>query len=342
MTCSTPQNPQHGTGQAVYQTPCTLSKILRKPIDWLRYLIPDKNTDMLKKLIPIPVSFHIFIRSFALATFTLATLLAMAQKKKPLVVMVTGDHEYSGEATLPLLAKELEQHYGMQVKVLSAYPDHNAEENIPGLEALEQADLAIFYLRWRRLPEDQIKHIDNYLKSGKPIMGLRTTTHAFNYPKGHPLEKWNAFGEFALGAPPGWGGKAGHTHCGHNCSTDVSIIQDAAEHPILTGIEPNFHVRSWLYKVLPDYPAKGSTWLLMGKAVDSETPNFADNPVAWTWQNAAGARVFATTMGHPSDFAVESFQRMMVNAIHWSLGKPVPKKWYGKIDINVPYRTAGN
>ena len=127
----------------------------------------------------------------ALLALTLASVSALSQSnsKKPLVVFVTGDHEYSSEATMPLLAKELEQHYGMQVKVLKSYPDHNAEENIPGLEILKDADLAVFFLRWRRLPADQVKFIDDYLKSGKPVVGLRTTTHAFNYPKGHALEK---------------------------------------------------------------------------------------------------------------------------------------------------------
>ncbi len=269
------------------------------------------------------------------------TIFASAQpgSKKAKVVFVTGDHEYSSEATMPLLAKALEEQYGLQVTVLKSHPDHNAEENIPGLEALKDADLAVFYLRWRRLPADQVKYIDDYLKSGKPVIGLRTSTHAFNYPKGHPLEKWNAFGEFALGSPPGWGGKAGHTHCGHECTTDVSVIKDAAKHPILTGVDPSFHVSSWLYKVLPDYPAKGSTWLLMGKAVNPDKAGFEDNPVAWTWQTAAGGKVFATTLGHPADFSVEAFQRLLVNAIHWTLGKPVPKKWKGKIAIDVPYRT---
>ena len=279
---------------------------------------------------------------FAILGLTmLATVYASAQNKskKPKIVFVTGDHEYSSEATMPLIAKELEQHYGMEVKVLKSYPDYNAEENIPGLEALKDADLAVFFLRWRRLPAEQIKYIDDYLKSGKPVMGLRTTTHAFNYPKGHPLEKWNAFGEFALGSPPGWGGPAGHMHCGHECSTDVTVIKEAAKHPILTGVDPAFHVSSWLYKVLPDYPAKGSTWLLMGKAVNPDKAGFQDNPVAWTWQTAAGGKVFATTLGHPADFSMEPFQRMLINAVHWSLGRPVPEKWIGKININVPYRT---
>ena len=259
---------------------------------------------------------------------------------KPLVVFVTGDHEYGGEETLPLIAAELEKKYGFNTKVLKASPNQNAEKNIPGLEILAQADLAIFFLRWRQLPPDQLEFIDRYLKSGKPVMGFRTSTHAFNFPKGHESEKWNAFGEFALNAPPGWG-KAGHTHYGHKSTTDVSVIETAKNHPILKGINPNFHASSWLYRVLPDYPTKGSEWLLMGKSVNPDK-EATENPVAWTGTNSFGAKIFTTTLGHPEDFQVPDFQHLIINAIHWELGKKVPNKWKGKIDIKVPYRGIVN
>ena len=273
-----------------------------------------------------------------LAFYSCAQVSTRGSAKKPLIVFVTGDHEYSGEATLPIMAAALEKNYGFRTKVLKASPDHNAEENIPGLEALKDADLAVFFLRWRRLPADQVKFIEDYVKSGKPVMGFRTTTHAFNYPKGHALEKWNSFGELAFNAPPGWGGKSNHTHYGHNSSTDVSIIPAAAKDPLLTGVTDSFHARSWLYKVLPDYPAKGSTWLLMGHAVNPDKKDAIDNPVAWTGVNTYGGRFFMTTLGHPEDFDLEPFQRLVINAIHWAAGKPVPKKWGGKMEINVPYR----
>ena len=273
-----------------------------------------------------------------LILFTLLVAnVSFGQSKKPLVVFVTGDHEYSGEETLPLIAAELEKNYGFRTKVLKASPNQNSEKNIPDLSALEEADLAVFFLRWRQLPPDQLASIEKYLKTGKPVMGFRTTTHAFNFPKGHESEKWNAFGEFALNAPPGWAGKAAHTHYGHKSTTDVSIIEAAKNHPILTGVARNFHVNSWLYRVLPDYPTKGSEWLLMGKSVNPDKAAI-DNPVAWTGTNSYGAKIFVTTLGHPEDFQEESFQRLIINAIHWEIGKKVPKKWKGKIEINVPYR----
>ncbi len=261
-----------------------------------------------------------------------------SNKKSPLIVFVTGDHEYSSEATMPAIAHELEKNYGFRTIVLKAFPDYKSEENIPGLEALKDADLAVFFLRWRRLPADQVKLIEDYLKTGKPLVGFRTTTHAFKYPAGHPLEKWNAFGEIAFNTPPGWGGVANHTHYGHESSTDVKIIPEQSENPILAGVGADFHARSWLYQVLPSYPLKGSTALMMGHSVNPNTKNAYDNPVAWTGKNSYGATFFFTTLGHPEDFDQEPFQHLVINAIHWAAGKKIPSKWAGPMKINVPYR----
>ena len=256
------------------------------------------------------------------------------------IVFVTGDHEYSSERTMPLLAAALEKNFGFHTTVLYATGldgrrDESYEKNIPGLEALRTADLAVFFLRWRQLPEDQIEFIREYLDSGKPLIGFRTTSHAFNYPKGDPLAKWNAFGEFAFGTPPGWGA-GGHTHYGHDSSTDVSFATGAEGNPILLGVNKTFHVRSWLYRVLPDYPPKDAVWLLMGSAVNPDKPA-QPNPVAWTWRTKQGARSFYTSMGHPEDFQSETFQRLVVNAIFWALNRPPPQSWPGRLPIDVSY-----
>jgi type 1 glutamine amidotransferase len=75
----------------------------------------------------------------------------------------------------------------------------------------------------------------------------------------------------------------------------------------------------------------------MGQSVNPDKEAI-ENPVAWTGTNSYGARVFTTTLGHPDDFRQEAVQRLVINAVHWSLGKPVPKKWKGPLDIQVPYR----
>ena len=275
------------------------------------------------------------LRMLCLSVAALSLLGATLPNKTPHVVFVTGDHEYSGEETMPLLARELEKNYRLKTTVLKAYPDQNSETNIPGLEALVRADLAVFFLRWRQLPASQVAHIKAYLDTGKPVMGFRTSSHAFNYPKGHELEQWNAFGAEAFGTPPGWG-KEGHTHYGHESSTDVSVVPAAAEHPVLTGVTGPFHVRSWLYQVKPNWPPGDAVGLLQGKAVNPNKPA-QENPVAWTWKNRFGGRVFFTTLGHPEDFKVEAMQRLVINGIHWSLGLPIPNPWKGMFKLGAPY-----
>ncbi len=283
---------------------------------------------------------RIFSLLFCGLFFLLLNSTRVCGANPPHIVFVTGDHEYGSERTMPLLAKELEKKFGMKTTVLYAINDkgerdENFETNIPGLEALEKADLAVFFLRWRLLPKEQLALIQKYLDSGKPVVGFRTTSHSFHYPKGSESERWNAFGEFAFGTPPGWGA-SGHTHYGHNSSTDVSVITAAAKNPILTGVDKNFHVRSWLYHVLPKYPPSDATQLLMGKSVDPDKTAI-ENPVAWTYHTEKGGRAFYTSLGHPEDFQVEPFQRVVVNAIHWALGKNPPKKWPGLLDIKVTY-----
>ncbi len=254
------------------------------------------------------------------------------------IVFIAADQEYSSEQTLPALGEALRARYGHAVQTVTSKPDHRADTDIPGLEALDSADLAVLYLRWQQIPADQLKHIEDYLASGKPMVGLRTSTHAFNYAKGHPLEKWNRFGALALGAPPGWGN--GHTHYGHNSSTDVARIPAARRHPVLEGVPEKFHVRSWLYHVLPNYPPPDAVRLLEGTAVNPDNKAAIPNPVAWTWRNPAGGRIFTTTMGHPEDFSVEAFQRLLVNGVHWALGEDKPRKWGGELGIRVPYRSS--
>ena len=235
---------------------------------------------------------------------------------QPHVVFVTGDDEYRSEITMPMIARILEAKHGMRTSVAYARPTPQSKENIEGLEALKTADLAVFYTRFRKLPDDQLQLIMDYVNSGKPLVGLRTTTHAFLYPADHKQAQLNdSFGRDIFGQK--W-----LFHNGHVSSTDVSIIPEQVGHPILRGVEKEFHVRSWLYHVLP---LEGDcTPLLMGRAVNSERKEHEPNPVAWTKEHK-GARVFFTTLGHPDDFKLESVRRLLINGIYWTLKKEIPE-----------------
>ena len=119
------------------------------------------------------------------------------------VVLVSGDEEYRSEEALPQLGKILAQHHGFQCTVLFAIDkatgeiNPNERGNIPGLEALDGADLMILATRFRDLPDEQMKHLVDYIESGKPMIGMRTATHAFDIKSSKTYEKytWDRKGE---------------------------------------------------------------------------------------------------------------------------------------------------
>ncbi len=258
----------------------------------------------------------------AMAALLLSSAARAADVKQLHVVFVTGDCEYRSEVSMPMIAQLLEKHHGMKCTVLYSVDDRGKKKpkylkNIAGLEALKSADLAVFFIRFRQLPDDQLKLILDYVNSGKPIVGLRTSTHAFRYPDG-PNTKYNdGFGKEVFGQR--W-----ISHHGHDSSTKVYLTVDG--HPISRGLKNEFHARSWLYLVSPLHG--DCQPLLHGVAVKGEKPAKeifgTPHPVAWTkkagTKSGKDGRVFFTTLGHPKDFEEESMRRLLVNGIYWALG----------------------
>jgi hypothetical protein len=160
------------------------------------------------------------------------------------IVLVSGDDEYRSEQAMPQLARILSRHHGFKTTVLFALDPDGAvnpesKDNIPGLEALKTADLMILFTRFRDLPDDQMKYIVDYVEAGKPIVGIRTATHAFEVKPGKTYEKWSwkdktwdgGFGRQVLGET--W---VAH-HGKHKIqSTRARFVPGQEKHPIDFGI----------------------------------------------------------------------------------------------------------
>jgi uncharacterized protein len=261
-------------------------------------------------------------RMFCIAAAVLMTGSALAQER-PHVVLVAGDHEYRSEITLPLLAKLLESHHGFRTSLVmpvneQGQIDPKADRQLRGLEALETADLAIFYLRWRTLPDEQIRKIIDYAESGRPMIGLRTTTHAFRNQTGQ-YARWNdGFGQDIFGQR--W-----LTH--HGAQSSTAVFPVLVSHPILRGVK-SFEGRSWLYHVTPIHGSDVQA-LLLGRSIKSnqsaEGAHPHIQPVAWTktytGESGKPARVFFTTLGHPHEFADGNMRRLLLNAVFWALDR---------------------
>ena len=236
-------------------------------------------------------------------------------------MFLAGEAEYASQESLPPLAREFGQRHGWRVTTCLSDPlaDGSDSYEFTGMDGLDGVDVLVIYTRFRRLQRRQMDTLLRYVADGRPVIGLRTSTHSFDFPDGSEYARWNVdFGTALFGTP--W-----RYHHGHGANTDVSVIPEKKGHPILQGVESHFHVRSWLYHVLP-LPAS-CDFLLMGDAVDSEVKDPAQrmkNPVAWT-NTCNGGRVFYTSMGHPEDFSNASFRTLLMNGILWAAGKPSVK-----------------
>jgi type 1 glutamine amidotransferase len=250
------------------------------------------------------------------------------------VVLIAGDHEYRSEEVLPALGRILAREFGFKASVFFTLDDDGFIEpgssNIAGLEALETADLLIVGLRFQDFPEDEMQHIVNYLGRGGPIVGIRTSTHAFRLENSPFLKyTWDydgagyegGFGRQVLGET--W---VGHYGTNHEQSSRILANPEEAAHPILRGVR-DMHVQSGGYRA---DPMPGSVILGYGQVLnglDADAPRDIEKeqlPVAWTRTYPAGdgtpARVFTTTHGASEDFLNDGFRRMMVNASLWAAG----------------------
>lgn len=282
------------------------------------------------------------------------------------IVFISGDEEYRSEESLPQLAKILAKEHGFKCTVTFSIDPKTGEinpdmpSNNPGLEALDSADLMVILTRFRALPDDQMKHIDDFLKAGKPVIGLRTATHAFVKLKG-TYEKYNngyggkenpewkdGFGRLVLGEK--W---VNHWGAHKDWSTRAVFAPDAKGNPLLNGIQDG---EIWgstdVYEVHLPLPGDSKP-ILLGENLVRPSARSADDadygmkpqdpliaatekkakplmPIAWTksYQLPDGkpGKSFTTTMGASTDLQNEALRRLVVNAAYSLLGMTVPDK----------------
>jgi hypothetical protein len=266
------------------------------------------------------------------------------------VVFLAGDEEYRSEEGLPMLAKILSQRHGFKCTVLfSVDPDGTINpkngKSLSNPSALDTADAIVMLLRFRTWPAEDMARFEKLLKTGKPIIALRTSTHAFNgFPKGSPWETWNynndgGFGKRVLGET--WLAHWGR----HKAEATRGVIEASQRsNPLLRGITSIFGDTD----VYEAYPPADATILVRGvvlngmtadsppadyrkaRSTDKEEQGINDPamPVVWTrlYKNGSGTtnRILTTTMGAATDLENEGLRRLLVNAVYWGLGLDVP------------------
>ena len=258
------------------------------------------------------------------------------------IVIVTGDEEYRSEESGPMLGKILSQKHGFDVTVLfpwtDGYIDPNNQGGIKGWDALGKADLMIIGTRFRRPSDEDAKHMTAFLNAGKPVIGFRTATHAFNggqkFGDGDGAIGFGQWGRKILGEQ--W---VNH-HGGHKREGARGVIEEAnKDHAVLNGVtNDNVFAPSDVYGV--KHLTDADKILLRGavtKTLDPKSPNVEggknDPMQAFAWLHTYVApdgktegKSFCTTGGASVDFVSEGLRRIVVNAAYHLLGLDVPEK----------------
>ncbi|SKB98622.1 ThuA domain-containing protein [Dyadobacter psychrophilus] len=269
------------------------------------------------------------------------------------IVFIATDHEYRGEESLPALARILAKRYGFNCTVVYALDSAGnifpGGSNIKGLDVLDKADLLVMFMRFANFPDAEMQHIDNYIRRGGPVVGFRTSTHAFeikNNPKwahygwDYKGEKTNwkdGFGEYVLGET--W---VSHYGTNHKQSSKIIIEKSQESHPIMRGVK-DMWVQSGGYTAEPKGTVLARGQVLNGMTATSEPDKTKELlPVAWIrdYQIDSGkkGRAFATTHGASEDLLNDGFRRMVLNATFWALGMEKDIKADNDIAFVGPYK----
>lgn len=255
------------------------------------------------------------------------------------IVLISGDEEYRTEESMPMLGKILSQKHGFKCTVLfalaedgSGYIDPNNQQGVVGLEALADADLMIIGTRFRTPDATGAKYVADYLNAGKPVIGIRTSTHAFNGDGNFAGLKYKDFGLKILGET--W---VSH-HGRHKVQGARSVlVEGQGQHPILRGVEDIF-CPSDVYGVI--HLSDADNILLRAavtESLDPESPmiegekNDPMQPFAWLHhyeapEGGGQGSAFCTTGGASVDFADEDLRRMIVNAAYFLTDREVPQR----------------
>ncbi|MDR0560682.1 MAG: cysteine hydrolase family protein [Prevotellaceae bacterium] len=236
------------------------------------------------------------------------------------VAFLTAEGEYHANQKLPefahdLTMKNIHCDFALGVPHMEGVPGRH---NLENLQILEDADLAILFIRRRALEPEKMAQIKAYHASGRPMLGIRTSAVAFdangNVPRegGAIVEAKEKASEYLAQwtelDSDVWGGSY-HGHYGHlERGTDISLVPGMENHPLLKGVTP-FNSLNWLYMCAPLRSEKAQV-LLTGFNPDKPL-----EPVLWT----NGNNVIYTSLGHWEDWKIESFRNLMFNSVEYLL-----------------------
>lgn len=242
----------------------------------------------------------------------------------PTVAFLIGEQEYDTKTTLPAFAEAHLRPEG--ITPLYVHVSDQDPNDFPAIDSIKNADVLVISVRRRTPTRDQMQYVRSHIAAGKPVIGIRTASHAFD--REVPTEehdRWATFDRDILGG-------LYKNHYGNKPPNDpptqVSVVESARNHPVLKGWPKGAAVPflSHLYKNRELDPS--TTLLLNGLVISPDNKPLTEvEPVAWVRSGPnPGQRVFYTSLGSPEDFESGAFRTLLRNAIYWSLEKETPEE----------------
>ena len=222
-----------------------------------------------------------------------------AETNPPLkVCILSGCPTYNSEASLPPFEDYLEQNYNVSCTRLV----RKAVDDLPGLEQLDDCDVALVFIKRMQLQGGQLERFKNYVTSGRPLVAVRTASHA--------VQTWLEFDHEVLG-----GNYAGHHPKGP--LTRIDLPNGAEKHPILASV----HLTSAGEPLYKNAGHSADINVLLRGSIAGQPPE----PLAWT-REYHGGRVFYTSLGGEETFRQSDFRRLLANALYWTARRALEAK----------------
>ena len=213
--------------------------------------------------------------------------------KEPLkLCMLSGSFEYESESSLTIFRDYVEREHPVRADLIV----YSSEDDHQSLSAIEETDVLLVFTRRLNIDGEELERFKDYCREGRPIVGVRTASHAF--------QNWLAFDSEVLGGNY-------QMHWEHGPRASVRFEPGSEGHPLLEGVA-EFSSSGSLYR---NTPIATDASLLMSASTDEH-----EEPVTWT-RTHAGGRVFYTSLGHQEDFEEPNFLRLLANAVLWCGGR---------------------
>ncbi len=210
------------------------------------------------------------------------------------ICLVSGSGEYKSNQSLADFQELLESRY--PVECTRVFWTEGKSDDLPGLEALDDTNVMVLFTKRLKITGGQLDRVKKYCLSGRPIVGIRTASHAF--------QNWLSLDSEVFG-----GDYHGHYRGGDKIH--IKVVEAHSRHQILNDIK-DFSSTCKIYK---NPKVADDVEVLLTGAMPEQI-----QPVAWA-RNFKSGRVFYTSLGDPDDFKNDEYQRLLINAVQWTTGR---------------------